>query len=171
MIALQPCIQLFFGHFLQQAWQRKLVFFGALSQVDVNSTCMWLWHNYLPAKLPDVAASNVDTWKSLRASSTSASEANGHNLILACDSAIRMIASSCLIGKKKKNYQLNITKQWCLFAIKKKKSLEMDWSYGLMTTATLLKQLCHGSPREKESQPKATWRTLEMRSRNEYHAA
>ena len=49
-----------------------------------------------PAKLPDVAASSVDTWNNLRASSTSASEANGASLILAWDSEMRMMASNCL---------------------------------------------------------------------------
>ena len=43
-----------------------------------------------------MAASNVDTWNSLRASSTCAAVAKGSNLILASDSEILMIASSCL---------------------------------------------------------------------------
>ena len=50
----------------------------------------------LPERLPDMAASNVDTWNSLRASSTCATVAKGSNLILASDSEILMIASSCL---------------------------------------------------------------------------
>ena len=50
----------------------------------------------LPERLPDMAASNVDTWNSLRASSTCAAVAKGSNLILASDSEILMIASSCL---------------------------------------------------------------------------
>ena len=54
----------------------------------------------LPERLPDMAASSVDTWKSLSASSTCAAVANGSNLILAKDSEILIIASSCLKGIK-----------------------------------------------------------------------
>ena len=53
----------------------------------------------LPAKLPDPAASIVEALKSLRASSTSLSIANGANLILAIDSYLRTIASNCLYTK------------------------------------------------------------------------
>ena len=46
-----------------------------------------------------MAASSVDTWNSLSASSTCAAVAKGSNRILASDSEILMIASSCLEGK------------------------------------------------------------------------
>ncbi|EZA54967.1 hypothetical protein X777_04430, partial [Ooceraea biroi] len=49
----------------------------------------------LPANDPDIAASNVDTWKSLKASLTWTSVANGCICILARASDIRMTASSC----------------------------------------------------------------------------
>lgn len=49
-----------------------------------------------PERLPDRAASSVDTWKSRRASSTSSSPAMGCSFILARDSAMRTTASSCL---------------------------------------------------------------------------
>lgn len=49
-----------------------------------------------PDRLPDMAASSVDTWKSLKASSTSASVAKGCSFILLRDSAMRTMASSCL---------------------------------------------------------------------------
>ena len=49
-----------------------------------------------PDKFPDIAASSVDTWKSLKASSTSTFVANGDNLILANDSEILIMASNCL---------------------------------------------------------------------------
>lgn len=60
--------------------------------------CNWQSHYFwsLPARLPDMAASSVDTWNSLRASSTSCSVANGCSFILANDSLIRMMASNCL---------------------------------------------------------------------------
>ena len=45
-----------------------------------------------------MAASSVDTWKSLSASSTCAAVAKGSNLIFARDSEILIIASSCLQG-------------------------------------------------------------------------
>lgn len=61
-----------------------------------------------------MAASRVDTWKSLRASSTCAAVANGCNLIFASDSEILMIASSCLKDGKKLSYQyLNRNLQVC----------------------------------------------------------
>ena len=47
-----------------------------------------------------MAASSVDTWKSLSASSTCAAVAKGSNLILASDSEILIIASNCLKGNK-----------------------------------------------------------------------
>ena len=53
----------------------------------------------LPERLPDMAASSVDTWNSLSASSTCAAVAKGSSLILASDSEILMIASSCLKRK------------------------------------------------------------------------
>ena len=53
-----------------------------------------------PAREPDIAALRVDTVKSLRASSTSLSEAKGSRRILAMDSDIRMMASNCLFGRK-----------------------------------------------------------------------
>ena len=53
-------------------------------------------HDMIPARLPDIAASSVETWNNLKASSTSASVANGASLIFAKDSDIRTIASSCL---------------------------------------------------------------------------
>ena len=45
-----------------------------------------------------MAASSVDTWNSLSASSTCAAVAKGSNLIFASDSEILIIASSCLQG-------------------------------------------------------------------------
>lgn len=51
-----------------------------------------------PDRVPDKAASSVDTWKSLRASSTSASVAKGCSFILLRASAMRTMASSCLCG-------------------------------------------------------------------------
>lgn len=54
-----------------------------------------------PERLPDIAASSVDTWKSLRASSTCAAVAKGNSLIFASDSEILIIASSCLKSKYK----------------------------------------------------------------------
>lgn len=52
-----------------------------------------------PAMEPDIAALRVDTVKSLRASLTSLSEAKGSRRILAMDSDIRMMASSCLLWR------------------------------------------------------------------------
>ena len=51
-----------------------------------------------PERLPERAASMVETWKSRRASSTWLSRANGSRDILARASEILMIASSCLQG-------------------------------------------------------------------------
>lgn len=56
---------------------------------------------YLPAKFPVLAASNVDTWKRRRASSTWFSFAKGFNSIFARDSDIRIMASSCLWKERK----------------------------------------------------------------------
>ena len=56
--------------------------------------------NSLPERLPDIAASRVETWNNRSASSTSASDANGFSFILASDSDIRMMASSCLQEKE-----------------------------------------------------------------------
>ena len=56
----------------------------------------------LPARQPDRAASSVDTWNSRKASSIWLSRAKGANDILASDSAIRTIASSCLPGREKR---------------------------------------------------------------------
>lgn len=53
-------------------------------------------HTAIPDRLPDSAASRVDTWKSRRASSTSSSPAIAWSFILARDSAIRTTASNCL---------------------------------------------------------------------------
>lgn len=50
----------------------------------------------LPARLPDIAASRVETWNNLRASLTWLSLANGCNCIFASDSDILIIASNCL---------------------------------------------------------------------------
>ena len=50
----------------------------------------------VPVSDPDMAASSVETWNSRSASSTSLSEANAANRILAIDSDTRTIASSCL---------------------------------------------------------------------------
>lgn len=55
-------------------------------------------HICLPDRVPDKAASSVDTWKSLSASSTSASVAKGCSFILLRASAMRTMASSCLRG-------------------------------------------------------------------------
>ena len=57
-------------------------------------------HTHTPERLPDSAASSVETWKSLRASSTSSSPATACSFILASDSAIRTTASSCLIRQR-----------------------------------------------------------------------
>lgn len=51
-----------------------------------------------PDRVPDKAASSVDTWKSRRASSTSASVAKGCSFILLRASAMRTMASNCLHG-------------------------------------------------------------------------
>lgn len=51
---------------------------------------------YKPVRDPDVAASNVETWKSRKASSICGSNANGDKDIFASDSAMRTIASNCL---------------------------------------------------------------------------
>lgn len=53
-------------------------------------------HICSPDRVPDKAASSVDTWKSLSASSTSASVAKGCSFILLRASAMRTMASSCL---------------------------------------------------------------------------
>lgn len=55
--------------------------------------------NILPAKLPDMAASNVETWNNLSASFTCDSVAKGCNCIFARDSDILITASSCLLKK------------------------------------------------------------------------
>ena len=55
-------------------------------------------HICSPDRVPDKAASSVDTWKSLSASSTSASVAKGCSFILLRASAMRTMASSCLRG-------------------------------------------------------------------------
>ena len=52
--------------------------------------------DFAPARDPDMAASSVDTWNNLRASSTFCSLANGSSLILARLSLILITASSCL---------------------------------------------------------------------------
>lgn len=51
--------------------------------------------NYSPESEPDRAASRVETWNNLRASSTSLSRANGRKAIFARDSEILTMASSC----------------------------------------------------------------------------
>ena len=53
-----------------------------------------------------LAASRVDTWNNLRASSTSASPANDAIRIFANDSEILMIASNCLKTNEKKSYDI-----------------------------------------------------------------
>ncbi len=53
-------------------------------------------HTHTPAREPVVEASSVETWKSLSASSTWLSIANGDRDILASDSDIRIMASNCL---------------------------------------------------------------------------
>ena len=60
---------------------------------------IWTVVAYRPASEPDMAASSVETWKRRSASSTSASVANGSSRILARDSEIRIMASSCLVCK------------------------------------------------------------------------
>lgn len=50
----------------------------------------------LPDKVPDIAASRVDTWNNRKASSTWVSVAKARSCIFASDSAIRIIASNCL---------------------------------------------------------------------------
>ena len=50
----------------------------------------------LPVRLPERAASMVETWNSRSASSTWLSRANGRRDIFASDSEILMMASSCL---------------------------------------------------------------------------
>jgi len=55
---------------------------------------------YSPDSEPDIAASNVDTLNSLRASSMWLSKAKGEIDIFASDSAIRIMASSCLWDDK-----------------------------------------------------------------------
>ena len=57
-----------------------------------------------PLRLPVMAASSVETWNSLSASSTSASVAKAAMRILARDSEIRTTASSCLQGKQIRIY-------------------------------------------------------------------
>ena len=59
----------------------------------------------LPDKLPVIAASRVETWKILNASSTCTSVAKDCSCILAIDSDNRMTASNCLRYKKKKKNQ------------------------------------------------------------------
>ena len=60
----------------------------------------------LPAKLPVIAASNVETWNKRSASVTCTSVAKGSSCILARDSDIRTMASSCL--KILKNEELSL---------------------------------------------------------------
>lgn len=61
----------------------------------------------IPDRLPDSAASSVDTWKRRRASSTSSSPAIACSFILAKDSEIRTTASNCLYTHKKRNLKNN----------------------------------------------------------------
>ena len=55
-------------------------------------------YGYVPESEPERAASRVETWNSLSASSTWLSRAKGVRDILAWDSEIRTMASNCLQG-------------------------------------------------------------------------
>jgi hypothetical protein len=96
-------------------WNHLLIFFWSESfrtwnqtpiEISVISRLIIL---HKPAKLPDMAASKVDTWKSLKASSTWVSEANDWSCIFAKDSDNRITASSCLQSRMIK---LNIGNTW-----------------------------------------------------------
>lgn len=80
-----------------RSWERSSSLPALSSQVQHVPLCNpSTEHLCSPDRLPDIAASSVDTWKSRKASSTSASVAKGCSLIFAKDSAMRTMASSCL---------------------------------------------------------------------------
>ena len=62
---------------------------------ETHSTTHTL-HDYGPEREPERAASRVETWNSRSASSTWLSRAKGERAILAWDSEMRTMASSCL---------------------------------------------------------------------------